>query len=61
MKSIKIEIYRDKAKEYRWRIRASNGRVLADSAEGYKRRGGAFRGMRAVVIAISDGRFEVKG
>lgn len=29
------EIYRDARGEYRWRVRASNGRIVADSGEGY--------------------------
>jgi len=33
-----FEFYRDRAKEWRWRLRASNGRIVADSGEGYKRR-----------------------
>jgi uncharacterized protein YegP (UPF0339 family) len=32
------EIYRDAGGEYRWRVRASNGRIVADSAEGYENR-----------------------
>lgn len=32
---MKIEIYNDKATEYRWRMVARNGKVVADSAEGY--------------------------
>lgn len=31
----KIKIYRDSADEYRWRLVGSNGRIIADSAEGY--------------------------
>lgn len=31
-----FEIYTDKAGEHRWRLVASNGRVIADSGEGYK-------------------------
>ncbi len=31
-------VYRDKRKEWRWRLTASNGRILADSGEGYKRK-----------------------
>lgn len=30
-----FEIYRDKAGDHRWRLRAINGRIVADSAEGY--------------------------
>lgn len=29
------EIYRDEKGEFRWRVRAANGRIVADSAEGY--------------------------
>ena len=33
---MKTEYYQDKAKEYRWRLKATNGRVMARSSEGYK-------------------------
>ena len=29
-------IYVDRAGEYRWRFRAPNGKIIADSAEGYR-------------------------
>ena len=38
---MKFEIYKDQAGEHRWRLRASNGRIIAGSCEGYKRRGSA--------------------
>jgi uncharacterized protein YegP (UPF0339 family) len=28
--------YKDAQGEWRWRLKASNGRILADSGEGYK-------------------------
>jgi uncharacterized protein YegP (UPF0339 family) len=28
--------YEDSKSEWRWRLKASNGRILADSGEGYK-------------------------
>ena len=34
---LRIHIYKDAKKEFRWRIKRS-GRVLADSGEGYKTR-----------------------
>ena len=34
-----FEMYRDKAKEWRWRLKAANGRIVAESGEGYKRLG----------------------
>jgi uncharacterized protein YegP (UPF0339 family) len=38
-----IEIYRDPAGDWRWRLQARNGEVLA-SGEGYKTQAGAQRG-----------------
>lgn len=29
------ELYRDKAGEWRWKLKAANGRIIADSGEGY--------------------------
>ncbi len=31
----KFIIYKDAAREYRWRFKADNGSIIADSAEGY--------------------------
>ena len=31
----KFQIYQDRKGEYRWRLRASNGEIIADSNEGY--------------------------
>jgi uncharacterized protein YegP (UPF0339 family) len=33
-----FEIYRDKVMEFRWRLVASNGRIVGDSGEGYRRK-----------------------
>lgn len=33
----RIQFYRDNRKEWRWRIIAVNGKIMADSSEGYKR------------------------
>lgn len=33
--SNRAEVYRDKAGQWRWRIKASNGEVIADSGESY--------------------------
>jgi uncharacterized protein YegP (UPF0339 family) len=31
-----FEVYKDKANEYRWRLKAANGQVVAAASEGYK-------------------------
>jgi uncharacterized protein YegP (UPF0339 family) len=30
-----FEIFKDKSGEFRWRLKASNGKIIADSGEGY--------------------------
>lgn len=42
----KYEIYKDAAGEWRWSLKASNGRIVA-SGEGYKTKGGAQAGVDA--------------
>lgn len=48
----KVEIYKDRAGEYRWRARARNGRIVADSGEGYGRRRDCLRGIEATFRAL---------
>jgi uncharacterized protein YegP (UPF0339 family) len=33
-----FEVYQDKAQQFRWRLKASNGQVVASSSEGYEAR-----------------------
>jgi len=33
---LKFEVYEDNKKEHRWRLKATNGQVIATSSEGYK-------------------------
>lgn len=57
----KITIYKDLNGEWRWRMVASNGRIIADSAEGYKRRSHALRMAKKIAAggaAIVDGKDE---
>ena len=39
----RFEIYQDAALQYRWRLKAPNGRIVADSGEGYVSRSNARR------------------
>jgi len=50
---VKFIIYCDKKKEWRWRLKAKNGRVLADSGEGYKRRAACERCIALVMDSAS--------
>lgn len=49
-------MYRDQNGEYRWRLRATNGRIVADCGEGYKTKGGCERGYLSAMQCISAAR-----
>jgi len=50
-----FEIYKDRAEEWRWRLRHKNGRILADSGEGYRSRSGAMNGIESVRRNVETG------
>ena len=43
-----FELYKDKAGEWRWRLRHQNTNIIADSGEGYQTRVGALNGINSV-------------
>lgn len=47
---MKFHIYQDVKGEWRWRLKARNGRVVADSGEGYARK----RNARRAVYRITN-------
>ncbi|MBO9622317.1 MAG: DUF1508 domain-containing protein [Sphingomonas sp.] len=40
---MKFEVYKDRRGEFRWRLKHSNGNILATSSEGYKAKDSALR------------------
>ncbi|MEX0319996.1 MULTISPECIES: YegP family protein [unclassified Ruegeria] len=56
----KFELYKDKAGEFRFRLKAGNGQIILAS-EGYKQRASAENGIESVrKNAPEDGRYERK-
>ncbi len=45
MKHTKFQVFEDRAGEYRWRLRANNGEIIADSSEGYVNKRDALHGI----------------
>ena len=43
---MKFEIYQDKQGKWRWRLQARNGRIVADSGQGYASKRNATRAVR---------------
>lgn len=54
MGKLEAVVYRDHAREWRWRIEAPNGRVVAASSESYKNRGDALANLRTVTTAGAE-------
>lgn len=64
MNTMTCTIYQAKAGNqkgrWRWRLTASNGRTIADSAEGYMRKSKAELSFSKIVVAIMGQRIAIK-
>jgi hypothetical protein len=49
-----FEVFRDRADEWRWRLVASNGNIIADSGEGYQSKQGVKRGIQSVKKSAAE-------
>ena len=53
--SYPVEYYRtEKSREHRWRITATNGRIIASSSEGYKNKSDMDNNIRSVSQSLVD-------
>jgi uncharacterized protein YegP (UPF0339 family) len=44
----KFEVYKDNAGEFRWRLKAANGEIVATSSEGYTYKQSCLKGIELV-------------
>lgn len=58
MRRAVLQVYRDMTGEFRWRLKAANGRTIADSGESYTRRRDAQRAGRMVAVAAATAKVE---
>jgi uncharacterized protein YegP (UPF0339 family) len=50
-----FELYQDRKKEWRWRLLNSrNLKIIADSGEGYKRKGNAARAIQKIINQLTE-------
>jgi uncharacterized protein len=52
--NLKFEIYEDNAKEYRWRLKAANGKILGTSGQGYKAKADCKHGVERIQKDAAD-------
>lgn len=59
-KGLKFEVYRDAAKDYRWRLKGPDGKNLATAGQGYKSKASCLNGVK-LMQKEADGKltFEV--
>jgi len=50
----KVEYYQDKGKQHRWRLKATNGSVMARASEGYKTKEGAEKAFGLVEASVKS-------
>jgi len=55
----KFELFKDKKGEFRWRLKANNHKVIADSGEGYKQKASCNHGIDLVKQLAKKADFEV--
>ena len=56
----KFELYKDPRGEFRWRLIASNGQMIAHSGEGYKSKDSARNGIESVKKSAASATIEDK-
>lgn len=54
MKPFRLTIYRDRKREWRWRLKHKNGCIMADSGEGYTRKPDAMRAAKRMPFKASE-------
>lgn len=52
MRQPRFDVYQDRKGEWRWRLYAANGRTIADSGEGYTRKGDAARAVKVATETV---------
>jgi len=55
-----FKLYKDRRGEWRWRLLSRNGRIVATSGEGYKRRGAALKMIRWILEGGASDDFVVE-
>jgi len=53
-----FQVFKDKAGEYRWRLKAPNHKIIADSGEGYNTEAGCREGIADVKRYVPDARID---
>ena len=53
-----FEIYKDRKEEFRWRLKAANGNIMATSGEGYKAKEDCKKGIESIQKGAATAKVE---
>ncbi len=51
-------VYKDRSGQFRWRLKAANGKIVADSGEGYRNRADCLAAIDLIKRGASSARVE---
>jgi uncharacterized protein YegP (UPF0339 family) len=57
-KGMTFEIYKDRKEEFRWRLKAANGNVMATSGEGYKAKADCQKAIESIKAGAATAKVE---
>ncbi|MDX2057293.1 MAG: DUF1508 domain-containing protein [Gemmatimonadales bacterium] len=55
---LQFELYRTRNGDFRWRLKSANGRILAQSSEGYQSRAGCLTAIERIRTGAATATFE---
>jgi uncharacterized protein YegP (UPF0339 family) len=55
-----FQIYKDHAGQWRWRLRARNGKIVADSGESYKERESLDHAIELITTEIGNSNYVIE-
>ena len=58
---MKFEVYADRSGEFRWRLRARNGELMAVSEEGFTRKNSCLNSVKRIQQEAASAEIEVLG
>ncbi len=59
-KTVHFEFYKDRPSEIRWRLKARNNKILADSGEGYSSKQGLKKALTVMLTSLMNGDFKAR-
>lgn len=57
-RGLSFEVYQDAKEEFRWRLKAGNGKIIAVSSEGYKAKADCVKGIELVKTGAASAKVQ---